>query len=195
MPKPNNIILSSLSGTAGGVYSPTPIVNNASALVFYINAQVTKKIKGITVSLSKNPFVAGGGLVSAANGSPMNNEVFGRLTVFRDFSQDPSNLFDPYFDIAYTNALLPPNSADYYGPRVNYQKDPIILDVVISKINVYNFDLHGECFNDFERLCVVLSPFYNAFVFGSAVRIFGEYMGDELIRTISVQGCQGYGGG
>lgn len=189
MPVPGNVVVNDFSGNAF-VFSSTPIVNNAAALVFFIDQRFGKSITSVSYSLSLNPFVAGGILKSAiAADAPLNTEVFGRLTVFRNFSQNPAWLFDPFFDSAFTTAG-PPFASDFYGPRVDYAKDESILDVVISKIHTpQTFDLHCARMQPDDKLCVVLSPFYHAVANGGAVKNFGEYAGDELMRTLNISGC------
>jgi hypothetical protein len=196
MPLPGNIILSDFSGASGSIFTPAPIVNNAAALVFYIqDTDRAKKLLSVTYSLSRNPFMTSGLFPVTQPPVDMFEKIFGRLSVFKTFSQDPSALFEPYFDSGYTNALAPPNNHDYYGARINYQKDDMLLDVVISRIpdSPITFDLHAETIPAQSKIVAVLSPFYSQRDTATGVNIFGNYLGDGLIRTLSFHGCLAYG--
>lgn len=189
MPEPGNVIVTDFSGSSS-IFSAVPIVNNAAALVFYVDQRFAKTLTAVSYSLSLNPFVAGGALKSAIGAdAPLNVEVFGRLTVFKNFSQNPAWLFDPYFDSAFVTAG-PPFASDFYGQRVDYTKDETLIDVVVSKIdNPQLLNLNCARLSPDDKLCVVLSPFYHAVASGGATRKFGEYAGDELMRTLNLNGC------
>lgn len=193
MPAPGNIIKTEFSGSAA-VFAAVPVTNQAAALVFFLEKQTAKKLTSIGYSLGRNPFVAAGGydsqLVASAT---LNNEVFGRLTVFRNFTQDVKTLFEPYFNIDFVTAG-PPFDSNFYGPRVDYAREDIVYDLIITKIDSKVIAIPDELFNANDKLTVVLSPFYKAFQTGGATAAFGAYMGDELTRTLSVNGCFGFGG-
>jgi hypothetical protein len=189
--KPGNVVETNFAGAnSAWIPSAAPEAIIARALIFDLSADYKKTINSVTYSLARLPFMAGG---VYNNASPWENEVWGRLTIFRNFRQDLSNLFDPYFDINYTNALPPPNTFDHYGPRVDYATEDKVFDLLITKVEnkVINLDkLQGD---KTQRLTVVLTPFYEALQTGDATpRVFGAYFGDSFARTLSVVGCYDY---
>lgn len=186
--KPGNIIETQFVGASSRfIPSAGPEAIIARALIFDLREPYAKRIDAISYSLARIPFVAGGVYTTA---SPWENEVFGRLTVFRNLGAGKlTNLFEPYFDINYTNALPNPNATDYYGERVDYISEDKLFDLLITKVNAEMITLPDIQANSDTSLTIVLTPFYKAIKTGDATpRPFGAYFGDEFARTLSVLG-------